>query len=60
MFRNFQLTDDTKLELRLEAFNFTNTPKFGNPSGNVNSTGFGEITSASEERQFQIGFRLVF
>jgi Carboxypeptidase regulatory-like domain/TonB dependent receptor len=59
VFRNFQLTEDAKLELRLEAFNFTNTPKFGNPSGNVNSTGFGEITSASEERQFQIGFRLV-
>ena len=60
VFRNFQLTEEAKLELRLEAFNFTNTPKFGNPSANVNSTGFGEITSASEERQFQVGFRLVF
>lgn len=60
LFRNFNLPKGSRLELRLEAFNLTNTPKFGNPNGNVNSTSFGEINSASEERQLQIGARLVF
>jgi hypothetical protein len=60
LFRIFQVTAGCRLELRAEAFNVTNTPKFGNPAANVNSAGFGEITSASEERQFQIGFRLKF
>jgi hypothetical protein len=58
--------------VRAEAFNLTNTPKFGNPGANVsnvqynadgsirNLNGFGEITSASEERQFQLGLRLSF
>ena len=47
-------------------------PKFGNPGANVsnvqynpdgsirNLNGFAEITSASEERQFQLGLRLSF
>jgi hypothetical protein len=60
LFRIFQLTQGSRLEFRAEAFNFTNTPKFGNPAANVNNTGFGEITSASEERQFQVGLRLKF
>jgi hypothetical protein len=60
LFRIFRLTEGSNLEFRAEAFNFTNTPKFGNPSANVNSSGFGEITSASEERQFQVGMRLEF
>jgi hypothetical protein len=60
LFRIFRITEGSRLEFRAEAFNFTNTPKFGNPTANVNSTGFGEITSASEERQFQVGFRYQF
>ncbi len=60
LFRTFQLPQGSRLEFRVEAFNFTNTPKFGNPNANVNSAGFGEITSASEERQFQVGLRFVF
>jgi hypothetical protein len=60
LFRIFRLTEGSNLEFRAEAFNFTNTPKFGNPSANVNNSGFGEITSASEERQFQVGMRLEF
>ena len=72
LFRNFNVTEKVKMEFRLESFNFTNTPKFGNPGGNAsnlqfntdgsirNLNGFGEITSASEERQFSLGVRLSF
>jgi len=72
LFRNFHVGEKAKLEFRLESFNFTNTPKFGNPGNNVsnvqfnsdgsirNLNGFGEITSASEERQFSLGVRLSF
>ena len=72
LFRIFQVTEKVKMEFRLESFNFTNTPKFGNPGANVsniqfntdntirNLNGFGEITSASEERQFSLGIRLSF
>lgn len=60
LFRTFRLTEGAKLEFRAEAFNFTNTPKFGNPAANVSAAGFGEITAASEERQFQVGLRLQF
>jgi hypothetical protein len=72
IFRQFQVTEKMNLQFRLESFNFTNTPKFGNPGSNVsnlqfnqdgsirNLNGFGEITSASEERQFSLGLRLSF
>jgi hypothetical protein len=72
LFRRFQVTEKVNMEFRLESFNFTNTPKFGNPGSNAsnvqfngdgsvrNLNGFGEITSASEERQFSLGLRLSF
>ena len=60
VFRIFRITEGSRLEFRAESFNFTNTPKFGNPASNVSATGFGEITSASEERQFQVGLRFQF
>ena len=60
LFRIFRLTEAAKLEFRAESFNFTNTPKFGNPAANVSTTGFGEITTATEERQFQVGLRIQF
>jgi hypothetical protein len=60
LFRIFRIKESIRLEFRGEAFNFTNTPKFGNPAATAGATGFGEITTATEERQFQVGFRLQF
>ncbi len=55
MFRRFDLTERYKVEFRMEAFNFTNTPHLGNPGtvSNFNPTvtdplrrfgGYAEIT----------------
>jgi hypothetical protein len=61
LFRNFLLTEWMHLELRLESFNFTNTPHFNSPNTNFSSGGFGQVTTAiQDQRQFQIGLRLLF
>lgn len=61
LFRQFQLTEKVNLQFRAESFNFTNTPQWGNPNGNVNANNFGEISSvAATERQYRFALRLGF
>ena len=66
--REFTLSGDFKLQLRMESFNFTNTPHLGLPDNNVgDGSDFMTITSVQDlaregidERQFRIGVRIVF
>jgi hypothetical protein len=58
--RSFALPGGQKIEVRVEAFNLTNTPKFGNPNSNVSGANFMEITSASGERNVRLGLRFAF
>ena len=37
LFRQFQITEKVTMQFRAESFNFTNTPKFNNPGGNVSA-----------------------
>ena len=76
LFRRFQMTERVNLEFRTEAFNWTNTPKFNNPSGGINNlqsnpdgsfrTGVFEITGTNAygrdvaERILRFGLRLSF
>jgi hypothetical protein len=76
LFRKFAMTEKLNLEFRAEAFNWTNTPKFANPSGAINSlqlnpdgsfrTGVFEVTGTNAygrdvaERMFRLGMRLSF
>jgi hypothetical protein len=66
--REFSFTKDVKLQLRLEAFNFTNTPHLDVPDNNIaDGEDFMTITSVTnlaregiDERQFRVGLRVVF
>jgi len=66
LFRTFKLSHTLDLQFRAEAFNITNTPHFGNPDGNVNSSTFGQILNTEGDnamgrsRQFRFGLRLSF
>jgi hypothetical protein len=75
LFRQVNLGGQKNLQLRVEAFNITNTPHFGNPGSNRSSlqlnpdgtirnlNGFTEITSTTgskSERQVRLGIRLGF
>ncbi len=61
LFRDFLLSERLRLQLRAESFNFTNTPHFNNPNGNVNSGDFMRITGAQpDQRTIRFGLRLHF
>jgi Carboxypeptidase regulatory-like domain/TonB dependent receptor-like, beta-barrel len=66
LFRTFRLSPQFQLQFRAEAFNVSNTPHFGNPNGNVNSSNFGKILATQtayamgRSRQFRFGLRLIF
>ncbi|HEV2401157.1 MAG TPA: TonB-dependent receptor [Candidatus Sulfotelmatobacter sp.] len=60
--KSFSITEGTALDFRTEFFNFTNTPKFGQPVNDF-ATGpaFGLITStASNPRVIQLALKLQF
>jgi len=67
VFRRFPVTERSSLEFRMESFNFTNTPHFANPNGDVTSRNFMQILSTTnlgrdgtDARQFRFGLRLSF
>jgi len=58
--RRFQVSERVNLQFRVDASNFTNTPRFDNPRSDASSTGLGEITSAWGEREIRLGIRIGF
>jgi hypothetical protein len=63
LFRSFPLGGTRRIEFRLEGFNITNTPKFSNPNGNVNSGNFMRVSgtlNSYAERRFRLGLRFEF
>lgn len=62
LFKKFAFTERYTAELRLQAYNVTNTPHFGNPEGNLQSGNFGRITGIAPftYRQVELGLRLTF
>lgn len=60
-FRKFPIRERAPAELRMESFNFTNTPHFSNPGSTFGAAGFGEVTTAAQDqRQFQFALKVTF
>ena len=63
LFKNFAIREGWKLQFRAEAFNFTNTPTFGEPGRAINTATFGVVTSQAfnpKPREVQLALRLIF
>jgi outer membrane receptor protein involved in Fe transport len=61
MLKDFNFTEQHRLQLRFEAFNLTNHPNWGNPTANITSATFGRITSTrTNMRQLQVALKYVF
>ncbi len=66
--KRFRLTERFALNFRAEAFNLFNHPIYDNPSGNLSSGGFGQITSilntgavgTGTPRRYEFAMRLDF
>jgi hypothetical protein len=66
VFRDFPMGERFKLQFKTEFFNFTNTPRFGNPNTTRTSGDFGFVTGTAgntgtpTERNIRFGLRLSF
>ena len=66
LLKNFAFTERFKMEFRAEAFNIWNHPQFegnantGGLGNNFGSGSFGQITSAYDPRELQLGLKLKF
>jgi len=58
--RSFRIYEGMKLQLRGDASNALNHVNLGNPQTSIGTTTFGQIFSASQMRQVQLGAKLTF
>ena len=58
--RTFQVRETQKLEVRAEAFNVTNSLHMENPTTNLSSNIFGQVTSAKDPRIMQFALKYYF
>jgi len=63
LLKNLRLTEDKSLQFRIEAFNAFNHAQFFGPqavAGNIDSSTFGQVTSAAPSRLIQMGAKFFF
>jgi Carboxypeptidase regulatory-like domain/TonB dependent receptor len=60
LFKNIPIRERLKFQFRFETFALFNHTNFGNPSTTFGTSSFGNITSATGNRNIQLGAKLVF
>ncbi|HZO56701.1 MAG TPA: TonB-dependent receptor [Bryobacteraceae bacterium] len=61
IFKEWRVMEKATVQFRTEAFNASNTVRFGSPNTTVTSNQFGQIsTQANSPRQVQFGLKLLF
>lgn len=61
IFKNTDITEGTRLQVRADFFNFTNTRNFGIPNGNINSGNFlNQWATDGGNRRVVLGLRYIF
>jgi hypothetical protein len=60
VFKNFPIRERLKFQIRFESFALFNHTNFANPSATLNTSSFGNITSATGNRNIQLGAKLQF
>jgi hypothetical protein len=60
LIKNVSLTEMTRLQFRVEAFNVFNRVNLGMPDNFVGSPSFGAIQSAGSPRRIQLGAKVLF
>ena len=60
--KSFSLGETMRFQFRLETFNTFNTPIYGGPNTDPNSTSFGLVTrnQSNQPRNVQLGFKFIF
>ena len=61
LFKQFTITERSKVQFRFEAFNLPNTPSFAAPNSTIDTSTVGRITStATGPRQMQLALKFTF
>lgn len=60
MFKTFAAGERLHFELRAEAFNVWNHTQFNLVNGSINTSTAGQVTSAYDPREFQLGAKVIF
>lgn len=61
LFKNFQVTEGSRLQFRWEVFNLPNTPSFAAPNAVIDSPTAGRVTAtATDPRQMQVALKYIF
>ena len=58
--RVFQIREGERLEFRAEAYNLTNSLRMGPPTTGLNSSQFGQVTTALDPRLLEFAMKFVF